>query len=125
MVDEDKIESKSVRVEPTSQITKGDIPTTVADYATVMTDYDTQMCTFTFYQKHPNAKKENGALTITSIEEEATLEVKMPISTAFALALYMNILLKEMQIKPVERSRIDFGPTSIKQFSKPEEDKKP
>ncbi len=114
MPNEEHIESTHTRVEATTQITKGNIPTAIADYAKVMTDYDTQLCTFIFYQKHPNAKKENGMTVLTSIEEEAILEVKMPFGTAFALALYMETLRKEMQSKPVDRSRIDFGPTSIR-----------
>jgi hypothetical protein len=125
MSDESKIESTHVRIEPTGQVTRAaSIPVLAADHAMVLADHGSQMCTFVFYQRHPNAKVTSTGIQLTSVEEEAVLEVKMPFSTAFGLVIYMNALLKEMQGKPIDMGRSDFGPVSIKQVSRPNEEKK-
>ena len=123
---EPKIESTHIRIEPTGQVTRASsIPVLAADHAMVLLDHNSQMCTFVFFQRHPNAKVTNRGIELTSVDEEAVLEIKMPFSTAFGLAMYMNALLKEMQGKPRDMSRSDFGPVSIKQDFKPNEERKP
>lgn len=123
---ETKVESAHVVVEPTGQVTRAtSIPVLAADHAMVLLDHGPKMCTFVFYQRHPNAKVTNKGIELTSIEEEAVLEVKMPFNTAFALVIYMNAMLKEMQSKPIDMGRSDFGPVSVRQTPRPNEERKP
>ncbi len=101
--------------------------TTVADHAIVTLAEDTQMCTFTFFQTHAIPKIDDRGIVIDSIEEEFVFEVKMPFTTAFAVAAYMNAMLKQFQSyqgKPHAMGTF-FGPTSIKHTPKTEEPKTP
>ena len=90
--------------------------TAPADLVKVATDTDTGLCTFIFFRKHFNPKhvETEAGMRLDTIDEEVFLEVKVPMNTAFALALYMYDLLKEIRANP-ERNIVYFGPTSIKE----------
>ena len=123
MPEDIEIERESIQVKPPKSISRSDnFGTLSADYAKVTIAQNTQMCTFTFFQTHPIAKHDARGIVLDSLEDEMVLEVKMPFSTSFALAMYMMSVLKQIQSKP-EPTRTDFGPVSIKTVKKPTDEK--
>lgn len=123
MTEDSKIE-KTYRMTPTKTVSRSNTFGTLAsDHAIVTLNTDTHLCTFTFFQTHTIAKIDERGIVVDSVEEEMVLEVKMPFSTAFAVAMYMNRIIKEMQAKPNLRG-VFFGPVAVKQDEKPNEEKK-
>ena len=121
MSEERKTDFKSIRVEPKRAMTRSDtFGTLPADYAKCMINPIEKTCTLTFFQSHPIAKWEPRGIVLESIEDEMVLEVKMPLTTAFGLAIYMMEVFREIREKPKE-SRVYFGPTALKQVQKDEQ----
>jgi hypothetical protein len=115
---------KTYHMTPTKTVSRSNTFGTLAsDHAIVTLNMDTQLCTFTFFQTHTIAKIDERGIVVDSIEEEMALEVKMPFNTAFAVAMYMNSMVKEIQAKPHLRG-VFFGPVAVKQDIKPNEEKK-
>ena len=114
MTKNSKITRHDIRVKPTKAISRSaDFVTLASDYAKCTIVPSTQMCTFTFFQSHPIPKLEQKGLILDRIEEEMILEVKMPLSNAFGLAVYMTNILEELRKNPNQKGSF-FGPVSIK-----------
>lgn len=73
------------------------ITTIGADFAQVMLDFDTMMCTLQFSRTHPKPKQVDGRLTIEGITTEAFLEVKIPLKKAFQAAEFIHDILVKTQ----------------------------
>jgi hypothetical protein len=122
--DDTKITRTDTKMTPTKTVSRSpNFGTLAADYAKVTTSQDTATCTFTFFQSHPIPKIGQEGIILESVEEEMILEVKMPFNTAFALALYMATLVKDIQANPTANMSY-FGPTKIKATYNPSEEKK-
>lgn len=91
---------------------KPDVPTLPADYVKCAIDHDTQTVTFIFFKKHYVPTLSGGGVEVGEVIDEVFLEVKVPFSTAFALALYMNEILKEIRTKKLSRG-VSFGPVKV------------
>lgn len=106
---------QNIRVTPINSLSvANDIPTSVADFVKVLIDHETSLCTFLFFRKHVKPIRKDANMMIEGVHEEAFLEVKVPYNTAFALALYMNEVLKDMQKSPRNGRGFDFGPSAIR-----------
>jgi hypothetical protein len=120
----DKI-GTTFHVTPSKTVSRSNNFGTIAsDHAIVTVNEDTQLCTFTFFQTHPIPRMdETKGILVDSIEEEMVLEVKMPFTTGFALAMYMATLIeKEFRGKP-RQDRTFFGPVAVKHDMNPTEEK--
>lgn len=91
-----------------------DIQALAADFVKVMIDRDTDLCTFLFFKKHVKPVKTEQGITFDGIHEEAFLEVKVPFTTAFALSIFMNEIMKDIRRNPDDKKTVHFGPVSIK-----------
>jgi hypothetical protein len=119
---------KTINLNPTKTVSRSNnFGTIVADHAIVTLSEDTQLCTFTFFQTHAIPKIDERGIIVDSIEEEMVIEVKMPFSTAFAVSMYMNAMLKQFQSyqgKPHPTGTF-FGPTAVRNTPKPQETTNP
>jgi hypothetical protein len=107
---------KGIEVKPAhSTIINEGIPTLAADYVKCITDQDTGLCTLMFFKKHfLPTRRGDGAFVIDRTMDEGFLEVKVPMNTMFALALYMTEELKIIRAKPNSKG-FHFGPSIIKE----------
>ncbi len=103
MSEKHKITHEDIRVEPTKAVSRSpNFFTLASDYAKC-TITPNRICTFTFFQSHSIAKLERKGLTLDSIEEEMVLEVKMPLSNAFGLAVYLTSIMEELRQNPEQK----------------------
>ena len=119
MSGEPKVTRRDIKVEPSESVSiSPDMQTLVADYVKCATDTDVGLCTFIFFKKHILPKHTSEGMMVDRIVHDAFLEIKVPINTAFALAVYLYDLLKEIREKP-KRGVTFFGPSIIKQENEP------
>jgi len=86
------------------------MPTLVADFVKCVVDFETQMVTFIFFDKHFLPERaEDGSINLSKVIDEAFLEIKVPFNAASALASYMNAIFKEIQEDQIKEG-IHFGP---------------
>lgn len=95
----------------------GQLLSVAADFVKVMIDHDTQLCTFLLFQKHPTPKDSERGILCTGYQQEVFAEVKVPLSTAFALSEYMHLILEEMKKEGMMKG-YSFGPMSVTQKKK-------
>jgi hypothetical protein len=88
-----------------------DIGSLFAEDVKVMCDDSSRICTLLFFKKHVMPRLAGRELEIDSIQHEGVMEIKLPYSSAFLLARYMNEIYKEIQ---AGKSRITrFGPRGL------------
>jgi hypothetical protein len=86
------------------------MPTLIADFVKCVIDFETQLVTLIFFDKHFLPERaEDGSINLNKVIDEAFLEIKVPFNAAFALALYMNAIFKEIQENQI-KDGIHFGP---------------
>jgi hypothetical protein len=88
-----------------------DIGSLFAEDVKVMCDDSSRICTLLFFKKHVMPRLTGRELEVDSIQHEGVMEIKLPYSSAFLLARYMNEIYKEIQ---AGKSRITrFGPRGL------------
>ena len=103
----------NIPIEPKNELLQNVQTTITADFCKVLIDHELQTCTFVFFQRHPKPKLTDRGIEIEGLHEQSFLEVKMPFSTSFAMALYMNQIVQEIRQKNLHKG-FSWGPTSIR-----------
>jgi len=103
--------SKTLKMNNSLSVDEG-IQALAADFVKVMIDQDSQLCTFLFFKRHPKPVQTEQGIMMDGVHEQAFLEVKVPLTTAFGMSIYMNEMMKEIRQSP-DRKKISFGPASI------------
>jgi len=83
-----------------------------------------ETCTLTFLQQHPIPKRDAKGLTLSDIETELVLEVKLPLESVWRLAFFLTGIFKNAkQCQKQGIAKLWFGPAFVEKKEKSRDEK--